>query len=122
MILQLPLAKNKRMLIISAYAPTMTNSQEDKETFYEELRKLLKKASPRDSIILLGDFNARVGNDHQAWPGVLGQHLLGSMNSNGLLLLSLCTEFNLVITNSIFNQRNIIKRHGAAQNQSIGIC
>ena len=31
------------------------------------------------------------------------------MNSNGLLLLSLCTEFNLVITNSMFQQRNIYK-------------
>ena len=87
----------------------MTNSQEAQETFYEELPKTLKKASPRDSIILLGDFNARVGNDHQAWPGVLGQHLLGSMNSNGLLLLSLCTEFNLVITNSMFHQQNMYK-------------
>ena len=109
MLLFLPLAKNKRMLIISAYAPTMTSLQEVKETFYEDLRKTLKRASPRDSILLLGDFNARVGNDHEAWPGVLGKHLQGSMNSNGLHLLSLCTEFNLVITNSIFQQRNMYK-------------
>ena len=109
MILHLPLSKDKRMLIISAYAPTMTNLPEVKEKFYEELRKTLKRASPHDSILLLGDFNARVGSDYQAWPGVLGSHLLGSMNSNGLLLLSLCREFNLVITNSIFQQRNMYK-------------
>ena len=109
MILHLPLAKGKRMLIISAYAPTMTNQPEVKEAFYEDLRKTLKRASPRDSILLLGDFNARVGNDNQAWPGVIGEHLLGSMNSNGLLLLSLCREFNLVITNSIFQQQNMYK-------------
>ena len=109
MTIYLPLSKKQRLFIISAYAPTMSHSQDEKEKFYEDLRQILKKVSPCDSILLLGDLNARVGSDHQAWPDVLGRHLLGACNSNGLLLLSLCSEFKLTITNSIFQQRNIYK-------------
>ena len=109
MTLSLPISKKQRLFMISAYAPTMNHTLDEKEQFYEDLRRILKKVSSKDSILLMGDFNARVGNDHQAWPGVLGKHLLGTSNSNGLLLLSLCSEFNLTITNSIFQQKNMYK-------------
>ena len=42
-----------------------------------------------DKIILLGDFNARVGRNHDIWHGVIGHHGVGYMNSSGLRLLSL---------------------------------
>ena len=109
MTLSLPISKKQRLFMISAYAPTMNHTLDEKEQFYEDLRRILKKVSSKDSILLMGDFNARVGNDNQAWPGVLGKHLLGTSNSNGLLLLSLCSEFNLTITNSIFQQKNMYK-------------
>ena len=106
MTLRIPITNKRSLLCISAYAPTMTNPDETKEKFYEELKKILLKASSCDDILLLGDFNARVGNDQHAWPGVLGKHLLGTTNSNGLLLLSLCSELKLVITNSVFQLPN----------------
>ena len=36
------------------------------------------------------------------WEGVLGRHGTGKMNSNGLRLLTLCREFDLQITNTMF--------------------
>ena len=87
----------------------MTNPDIIKEQFYEDLRNVLLKVSPHDTILLMGDFNARVGSDHQTWPRVVGKHLLGNSNSNGLLLLSVCNEFNLTITNSLFQQANKFK-------------
>ena len=59
---------------------------------------------------MLGDFNARVGSDNKEWKGVLGNHGVGKTNSNGLLLLSTCTEYNLQITNTMFRQADKYKK------------
>ena len=87
----------------------MTNPEHKKDKFYEDLRKILLNISPKDSILLMGDFNARVGCDYHTWPNVIGKHLRDKCNSNGLLLLSLCNEFNLTITNSLFQQSDKYK-------------
>ncbi len=57
----------------------------------------------------MGDFNARVGRDYRSWEGVLGNHGVGRMNSNGLRLLSICKEFDLSITNTFFQQKKCRK-------------
>ena len=103
------LNRGQNVTMLSIYAPTMTQSAENKEKFYEELRNFLYSVPRQDKLILMGDFNARVGNDIESWKGVLGSHGIGKMNSNGLLLLSLCQEFQLAITNTMFRLKNIHK-------------
>jgi len=56
--------------------------------------------------VLLGDFNARVGSNHHVWNGAIGRHGIGNANSKDFSLLHLCSEFDLVITNTLFQQRN----------------
>ena len=46
---------------------------------------------------------------HLVWSKVIGQHGVGKMNHNGLRLLSLCAEHQLVITNTIFQMKNRLK-------------
>ena len=100
--LRISIGKTRYATIISAYAPTMTNSDQKKEEFYELLGQTLQKIPPTDKVIILGDFNARVGDDFTSWPFALGKFGRDKSNSNGEQLLSICTQFNLAITNIFF--------------------
>nr|VZI35762.1 unnamed protein product [Spirometra erinaceieuropaei] len=103
MSLRLPLRRGgKFATIISAYAPPMTSPDAVKDKFYEDLHALLATVSKADKLIVLGDFNARVGTDHTAWRGVLGPHGLRGSNDNGLLLLRTCAEHRLILANTFF--------------------
>lgn len=100
--LRLHLDKDNYLNVISVYAPTLDKSDDIKDKFYEEVSLCLDRINAREQVLLLGDFNARVGRDYEAWPGVLGRHGVGNMNSNGQLLLSLCAQYGLAITNTMF--------------------
>ena len=102
--LRLSLAPNKYLTIINVYAPTMVHQEEEKEAFYAQLRTLVSSVPEADKLILLGDFNARVGCDHDTWGPVLGKFGKGQQNSNGELLTCLCAELKLSITNTFFKQ------------------
>ena len=108
MTVRLPLAKKRFATFISVYAPTMQHTAEFKEQFYSELRAAISDTPKSDKLVILGDFNARVGTDSSAWEGVLGKHGVGKCNSNGQLLLELCMTNDLLITNTVFQlpQRN----------------
>lgn len=49
--------------IISVYAPDVTKAQQERNNFFNNLQHILDKLLRQDKIILLDDFNARVGNE-----------------------------------------------------------
>ena len=108
MSMELPLTGGT-LTLISAYAPTLQNSTENKGIFYDQLNDLLNTVPFAHKLILLGDFNARVGTDHTNWTNVIGKHGVGTENSNGTLLLTTCAEHELVITNTVFPQNDKYK-------------
>lgn len=97
-----PISHTRHVTIIIAYAPTLTSTDDNKEAFYESLDFLLQSTPASDKLIVLGDFNARIGRKCDCWEGVIGPHGLGKMNNNGLLLLTLCAENAPAITNTLF--------------------
>ena len=64
MTMRLPLYPGKKFAtIISTYAPTMTNTDETKDKFYKDFEYVLSAVPAADKLIILGDFNARIGQD-----------------------------------------------------------
>ncbi|VDL89802.1 unnamed protein product [Schistocephalus solidus] len=59
------------IIIIIAYAPPMTSSDEAKKQFYEDQHTLLETVPKMDKLILLGEFNARIGTDYASMEMVL---------------------------------------------------
>ncbi|XP_061910695.1 craniofacial development protein 2-like [Entelurus aequoreus] len=100
--------------LISVYAPTLSATRDTKDEFYSQLDALIDRIPKEEHLILLGDFNARVGTDHDSWPSCLGKFGVGKMNENGQRLLEFCSYHDLSITNSFFQtkpQHKVSWRH-----------
>uniref|UniRef100_A0A0L8HZ15 Endonuclease/exonuclease/phosphatase domain-containing protein n=1 Tax=Octopus bimaculoides TaxID=37653 RepID=A0A0L8HZ15_OCTBM len=110
MTLMLELDHNTHATLVSCYVPTMASTEQGKDEFYNQLRDAISGCHHRDKLILMGDFNARIGTDYQVWEGVLGRHGVSRMSSSGLHVLSICREFSLSIRNTFFKKRNCCKR------------
>ena len=74
----------------------MTNLDQVKDKFYDDLDFVISAAPRTDKLTLIGYFNARVSTDHQTWEGVIRSEGVGKGNSNGLLLLRKCAEHELL--------------------------
>ena len=106
--LRLPIQANKFATVLSVYAPTLKAETGLKKASYQDLHNLLQQVNSRDKPLILGDFNARVERDFELWKGVLGRHGIGNCD-NGRLALEFCSEHQLDITNTLFQQRNRFK-------------
>ena len=105
MSLRLPIQDSKFATALIVYAPTLQAETGVNEAFYRDLHNLLQQVDAEDKLLILGDFNARVGRDFGLWKGVLGKHGIGNCNDNGRLLL----EHQLIITNTLFQQKDRFK-------------
>lgn len=106
--------------MISAYAPTMTNPDNVKDMFYEDLNTLIESVRKSNKLLVLGDFNARVGKDYSTWERVLGHHGIGKCNSNYLFLLATCASQELTITNTLLRLPTRNKPPGCTLTRSMG--
>ena len=82
--------------------PNSNTEEAEVESFYEDLQELLEPTHKNDVLFIIGDWNAKVGN--QETPGVTGKFGLGIRNEAGQRLIEFCQENALVIANTLFQQ------------------
>ena len=68
-------------MVIQAYAPTSHAEETVVEWFYEDLQDLLELTIKKDVLFIIGDWNAKVGN--QEVHGITGKFGLGVQNEAG---------------------------------------
>ena len=76
--------------VIQIYAPTSNTEKAEVERFYEDLKDLLELTPPKDVLLIIEDWNAKVGS--QETPRVTGKFGLGVWNEAGQRLKILSRE------------------------------
>ena len=61
--------------VIQVYASTSNTEKAEVKWFYEDLQDLLELTPKKDVLVIIGDWNAKVGS--QEIPGVTGKFGLG---------------------------------------------
>lgn len=119
--------KAKNLTVFQCYAPTEDAEEDVKQQFYDKLNKLLSEAPKHDLKLLMGDINAKVGNDNDGIEHVMGKHGIGEMNKNGELLVELCGLNDLRIGGTLFPHKDChkvtwVSPDSRTQNQIDHIC
>ena len=94
--------KSFDITVIQVYAPTSNAEEAEVEQFYEDLQDLLELTPKKDVHFIIGDWNAKVGN--QEVPGVTGKFGLEVQNKACQRLTEFCQENTLIIANTLFQQ------------------
>ena len=81
--------------VIQAYAPTTNAKNAEVEWLYEDLQDLLELTPNKDVLLVIGDWNAKVGS--QETSGITGKFA-------GPRLTEFCKENALVIGNTPFQK------------------
>ena len=95
-------AKPYNITVIQVYTLTSNAEEAEVECFYEYLQDLLELTPKKDVLLIIGDWNAKVGSEET--PGVTGKFGRGVQNEAGQKLREFCQENTLVIANTLFQQ------------------
>jgi hypothetical protein len=99
--------------VIAVYSPInpVTKQMSDEnDKFYNDLQDTLNDVSTKDMIIIMGDLNARVGNDQQkrhqhVTRSGIGPFTVDIENENGTRLIDFCEINNIIISNTFFKHK-----------------
>ncbi|XP_041980242.1 craniofacial development protein 2-like [Aricia agestis] len=89
--------------IVQVYAPTSTHSDDQMETMYEDVSKVLNTTPKTHFNVVMGDFNSKVGV-RASGESCLGQHGVGIRNRRGQMLVNFFEKEGLFLMNSFFKK------------------
>ena len=64
--------------LVSGHAPTEASDLTVKDAFYAMLQSVVDQCPKRDTILVLGDFNASTGTDRDGYEACVGPHGSGT--------------------------------------------
>ncbi|CAF4797206.1 unnamed protein product [Pieris macdunnoughi] len=88
--------------LIQAYAPTSEALPLVLESFYQDLQATIAKIPNRELLIIMGDFNAKIGANSAQYSKSVGNFGLGVRNERGERSMQFADENNMVVVNSLF--------------------
>ncbi|GFO47128.1 craniofacial development protein 2-like protein [Plakobranchus ocellatus] len=92
------IAKPLNLSIIQVYAPTSDSEAVELEKFYEGTDKAKGYLKSQDIIMIMGDFNAKIGDERVE--DVVGPSDIGTINERGSRLIEWCQINDFTITHT----------------------
>ncbi|XP_030764239.1 uncharacterized protein LOC115888612 [Sitophilus oryzae] len=98
--------KPTNMHLIQVYMPTTDADDKQVEDIYQEIEQLVSATPKKEPLVILGDFNSKVGKsaDNNNLQNIIGMYGLGDRNARGERLIQFAIDNNLAITNTMFKQ------------------
>ena len=92
--------------IVSAYAPQVNYSMEEKNDFWEDLDGLIESISIEERIVLGADLNGHVGEVNIGNKGIMGRYGAGTRNKEGSMVVEFGKRMDLAIVNTYFKKKD----------------
>jgi exonuclease III len=97
--------KQANITIINAYAPTENSKEEEKTKFNDKLEKVCEKVKRNDILMIVGDFNAKIGKKERN-EGVAGKATIhDTTNDNGAKICDLAAATNTFIVSTQYRHK-----------------
>ncbi|CAF5118766.1 unnamed protein product, partial [Rotaria magnacalcarata] len=99
--------------IVAVYAPInpsngVKHNIETCDEFYKTPQATIDKTHKSDMIMIMGDFNARVGVEQvNIVGGTVGNHAIDKQNQNDRRLVDFCLFNSFIITNTFFPHKAV---------------
>ena len=98
--------KRSILNIVSAYAPQVNNSMEEKNDFWENLNGLIESISKEERIVLSADLNEHVGKGNIGDEDIMGRYGAGTRNKEGSMVVDFWKRMDLAIVHTYFKKKD----------------
>ena len=98
----------KRLIlnIVSAYAPQVNSSMEEKNEFWQDLDGLIESVSKQERIVLGADLTIQVGEGNIRDAEVMGRYGAGTRNEEERMVVDFSKRMNLAVVNTYFKKKD----------------
>ena len=100
-------SKYKKLTVIQTYAPTNDAMDKEKYEFYNQLQHTLSSCNRHDMRVVMGDLNAKLGNNH-----TIREEVMGKFFFNKLYLTNQQTvKHYIIFCNTYYSNNNYSYKH-----------
>ena len=98
--------KGSILNILSAYAPQVNNSMDEKNDFWQHLDVLIESVSKQERIVLGADLNGHMGEENIGDEEIMGRYGAGTRNKEGSMIVDFAKRMDLAIVNTYFKKKH----------------
>ena len=104
--------------VISAYAPQVNLSMEEKEGVWVRMTETVSRIGPGERVLIGGDLNGHVGAESSGYEDVHGGFGSGDRNVEGEMILESAEAMGMIIANTWFKKNETEKKVTLARDNS----